>query len=74
MSDKSRPWVSYKAVLRLRKLLFKLATNRRIIFRVENLKMTCSSCGEHVEFPIHGIGETVACPHCANTITLHMSD
>jgi DNA-directed RNA polymerase subunit RPC12/RpoP len=34
------------------------------------LKMNCVLCGGHVEFPANAIGQTIACPHCAKTITL----
>lgn len=33
-------------------------------------KMSCPNCGGHIEFPVHGIGLGIACPHCAAAITL----
>ncbi len=35
-----------------------------------NLKMSCVSCGGHIEFPAHAVGQQIQCPHCAKTITL----
>ena len=26
--------------------------------------------GEHIEFPLHGLGQTIACPHCEMDVTL----
>jgi hypothetical protein len=34
------------------------------------LKCACQNCGEPIEFPIHGIGSAVACPHCHRRTTL----
>ncbi len=34
------------------------------------LKISCSSCSGHIEFPVHSIGQKIQCPHCAKTITL----
>ena len=30
----------------------------------------CDHCGGHIEFPAHGVGAKVACPHCANETVL----
>jgi hypothetical protein len=27
-------------------------------------KCTCQHCGGHIEFPAHGAGQTIPCPHC----------
>jgi hypothetical protein len=27
-------------------------------------KCACQHCGGHIEFPTHGAGRTIACPHC----------
>jgi hypothetical protein len=35
-----------------------------------DLNMPCILCGGHVEFPANAIGQTIACPHRAKTITL----
>ena len=37
---------------------------------VQFLKISCSSCDGHIEFPVHALGQKISCPHCANTITL----
>ena len=34
------------------------------------VKMVCPSCGGHIEFPSHALGQKIDCPHCAKTITL----
>ncbi len=34
------------------------------------IKLSCRSCSGHIEFPIHALGQTIPCPHCAKTITL----
>jgi hypothetical protein len=41
---------------------------RKII--VGYLKTSCGSCGGHIEYPIAGIGQTVACPHCSASFIL----
>jgi uncharacterized tellurite resistance protein B-like protein len=28
------------------------------------LKCLCNNCGVFIEFPAHGVGQTVSCPHC----------
>ncbi|MCS7337386.1 MAG: type II secretion system GspH family protein [Verrucomicrobiae bacterium] len=33
-------------------------------------KMRCPDCGGKIEFPAHGVGQQVSCPHCAAVITL----
>jgi len=38
------------------------------------LKVSCPYCGGHIEFPAHGLGQTVACPHCTAMITLQKPD
>jgi hypothetical protein len=30
----------------------------------------CSGCGVNIEFPVHGIGETVSCPKCGSDVVL----
>jgi hypothetical protein len=27
-------------------------------------KCICQHCGGHIEFPVHGVGQTISCPHC----------
>jgi ribosomal protein S27E len=34
------------------------------------VKISCVSCGGHIEFPPHAVGQKIQCPHCAKTITL----
>ncbi|MBI1177443.1 M48 family metalloprotease [bacterium] len=34
---------------------------------------SCQHCGEHIEFPLEGLGLLVACPHCAQETTLEES-
>jgi len=37
---------------------------------VRTLKISCTSCGGHIEFPTNFFGERIPCPHCQATITL----
>lgn len=37
---------------------------------VAALKISCPRCGQHVEFPAHGIGQTIDCPTCKNPFKL----
>jgi len=37
---------------------------------IESIKMSCHSCGVHIEFAIQYIGQKIPCPHCQTTITL----
>lgn len=34
------------------------------------LKIACTACGGHIEFPTNRFGETIHCPHCQNQVTL----
>jgi hypothetical protein len=34
------------------------------------LKCSCQKCGASIEFPIHGTGSVVPCPHCGERTTL----
>jgi ribosomal protein S27E len=34
------------------------------------LKISCVSCGGHIEFPANAVGQKIQCPHCAKNITL----
>src|SRR5437773_11691850 len=34
------------------------------------LKCPCQKCGGSIEFPVHGIGMAVGCPHCGQKTTL----
>jgi hypothetical protein len=38
------------------------------------MTISCSHCGGYIEFPAHGIGQEIACPHCAALITLQKPD
>jgi hypothetical protein len=38
----------------------------------EFLKISCPFCSGHIAFPMYGLGQTIACPHCAKGITLQM--
>jgi DNA-directed RNA polymerase subunit RPC12/RpoP len=40
---------------------------------VRTLKIACTACGGHIEFPTNSFGEKVPCPHCHTTITLQKS-
>jgi len=37
------------------------------------LKCPCQKCGEFIEFPAHGIGSGVTCPHCGERTSLFAS-
>jgi len=41
---------------------------------VRSLKISCTACGGHVEFPTNLLGETIPCPHCRATIILKRAD
>ena len=41
---------------------------------VRSLKISCTTCGGHVEFATNLLGETISCPHCRATITLKRAD
>lgn len=34
------------------------------------VKSACTNCGGSIEFPEHGLGETIDCPHCGEKIEL----
>jgi predicted RNA-binding Zn-ribbon protein involved in translation (DUF1610 family) len=36
----------------------------------ENLRMSCPSCQQHIEFPTHAVGQRIPCPHCDMGIIL----
>jgi hypothetical protein len=33
-------------------------------------KCACQHCGGHIEFPIHGLGRKISCPHCGEPTLL----
>jgi hypothetical protein len=35
-----------------------------------HLKCPCQYCGESIEFPVDGLGQTTACPHCGSETVL----
>lgn len=35
------------------------------------LKCLCQQCGGAIEFPAHGVGSTIPCPHCGLNTILH---
>jgi hypothetical protein len=37
---------------------------------MKHIKSLCSNCGGSIEFPAHGLGELIDCPHCAEQIKL----
>jgi hypothetical protein len=37
---------------------------------VRTLKISCTACGGHIEFPTNFFGERIPCPHCKAIITL----
>jgi len=38
-----------------------------------SLKISCTACGGHVEFPSNRLGEKIPCPHCRTVLTLQKS-
>jgi hypothetical protein len=58
---------SYAVLLRL---WFDQKTGRLCEPALESLKMSCVSCGGHIEFPANAVGRKIQCPHCAKNITL----
>jgi hypothetical protein len=48
----------------------RLARSRQRDAAAGLVKMVCPSCGGHIEFPSHALGQKIGCPHCAKTITL----
>ncbi len=43
---------------------------RRPAVLVRTLKISCTACGGHIEFPTNFFGERIPCPHCQASITL----
>lgn len=41
--------------------------------QMRSLKISCTVCGGHVEFPTNLLGEKIHCPHCQSVITLQKS-
>jgi hypothetical protein len=37
---------------------------------MNELKIACPSCGQHIEFPANGIGQTIPCPTCEKPLLL----
>jgi len=37
---------------------------------MNHIKSACYLCDGPIEFPIHGVGQHVTCPHCQGSITL----
>jgi DNA-directed RNA polymerase subunit RPC12/RpoP len=37
---------------------------------VRSLKISCTACGGHIEFPTNFFGERISCPHCQANIIL----
>ena len=42
----------------------------KVVSAEHYIKSQCPSCGEFIEFPEHGLGETIECPHCKEQIEL----
>ncbi|HXI70050.1 MAG TPA: hypothetical protein VNN22_06795 [Verrucomicrobiae bacterium] len=40
---------------------------------VRSLKIACTACGGHIEFPTNFFGERIPCPHCQASIILQKS-
>jgi hypothetical protein len=38
-----------------------------------DVKISCRHCGGHIAFPAHGVGQQMACPHCAQSIKLQVT-
>jgi hypothetical protein len=38
--------------------------------QTQHLKCPCQQCGGPIEFPAHGLGLVIDCPHCGNQTTL----
>lgn len=36
----------------------------------ESFKISCPHCGQHIEFPAHGIGQVIDCPTCIKPLLL----
>jgi hypothetical protein len=45
-------------------------TRNRLEAFVRTLKISCTACGGHIEFPTNFFGERIPCPHCQASITL----
>lgn len=48
-------------------------TVRRPEVLVRTLKISCTACGGHIEFPTNFFGERIPCPHCQAMIILQKS-
>ena len=42
----------------------------KIMAETQYLRGACEKCKENIEFPIHGWGQTINCPHCGQTTEL----
>jgi DNA-directed RNA polymerase subunit RPC12/RpoP len=38
------------------------------------LENACVHCGVYIEFPVEGVGQEIACPHCGAMVTLQKPD
>jgi hypothetical protein len=36
-------------------------------------KCACQHCGGHIQFPIHGVGQKISCPHCDQPTVLFLT-
>jgi len=49
----------------------RIANRQPVLLRF--LKISCTACGGHIEFPTNAFGEKIPCPHCHTIITLQKS-
>jgi hypothetical protein len=62
-------WLGRKATKQPQAIVLKpVATTQPTLARF--LKISCTACGGHIEFPTNFFGEKIPCPHCKTTITL----
>jgi hypothetical protein len=51
--------------------LWQCAARQYLMAQPENFaKCACQHCGGHIEFPIHGAGRKISCPHCGEPTLL----
>lgn len=47
---------------------------RRTVQEAKFLKMSCPTCGGHIQFAAQNHGQTISCPHCRKETTLRKSE
>jgi hypothetical protein len=64
------PWVGKMRPARKPILATSVPTARGVATFARFLKISCTVCGGHIEFPTNFFGERIPCPHCQASIIL----